>query len=109
MSNWVSKSIDTKLGGLGRFLPYWKQHDSNGALIMDTTPLDLEHLFQQLGLPSDAKAIELFIRKHTITKGLLIHQAGFWTISQQHFLAEALAEDAQWSDLIDHLDTLLRK
>ncbi|QQX79053.1 DUF2789 domain-containing protein [Shewanella sp. KX20019] len=76
---------------------------------MDTTPLDLEHLFQQLGLESDSKAIELFITKHTIAAGLLIHQAEFWTVSQQHFLAEAIAKDAQWSDLIDHLDTLLRK
>lgn len=76
---------------------------------MDTTPLDLEHLFQQLGLKSDVKAIELFIAKHTITEGQLMHQAEFWTISQQQFLAEALTEDAQWSDLIDHLDTMLRE
>ncbi|MCL1048519.1 DUF2789 domain-containing protein [Shewanella abyssi] len=76
---------------------------------MDTTPLDLEHLFQQLGLQSDSKAIESFVKKHTIAEGQLIHHAEFWTVSQQHFLAEALAEDAQWSDLIDHLDTLLRK
>ena len=76
---------------------------------MDTTQGDLEHLFQQLGLQSDANSIEGFVRKHQLSEGLLIQQAGFWSESQRHFLAEALEEAAQWSDVIDHLDTLLRK
>ena len=76
---------------------------------MDTTLVDLQHLFQQLGLASDKGAMELFIKKHALADGELIYQASFWTSSQQHFLSEALAEDAQWSDSIDHLDTLLRK
>nr|WP_044556483.1 DUF2789 domain-containing protein [Shewanella piezotolerans] len=76
---------------------------------MDTTQGDLEHLFQQLGLQSDGISIEGFVKKHHLPEGLLIQQADFWSESQRHFLAEALAEDAQWSDVIDHLDTLLRK
>lgn len=76
---------------------------------MDTTPQDLEHLFEQLGLSSNPESIEDFIAKHSLKGKVLLHQAEFWNSSQRDFLKEALEEDAQWTELIDHLDTLLRK
>lgn len=76
---------------------------------MDTTPQDLPHLFSQLGLANDDEAIEKFIREHQLPSNILLQQAAFWTVSQKHFLAESLNEDAQWTEVIDQLDTLLRQ
>ena len=76
---------------------------------MDTTPIDLSHLFAQLGLENNQQAIDSFIASHSIADDIVISQAHFWTSSQRAFLIEALEDDANWSDLIDHLDTLLRK
>ncbi|MCL2916975.1 DUF2789 domain-containing protein [Shewanella litorisediminis] len=76
---------------------------------MDTTPVDLSHLFEQLGLESSDKAISQFIDKHTIGADLAIWQADFWTPAQAGFLRESLEVDANWSELIDLLDTRLRK
>ncbi|MCL1147122.1 DUF2789 domain-containing protein [Shewanella sp. 10N.261.52.F9] len=76
---------------------------------MDTTPQDLSHLFLQLGLADDHSAIEQFINDHQLANDILLHKAPFWTASQKHFLEESFNEDAQWTEVIDHLDTLLRK
>ncbi|MCK8047080.1 DUF2789 domain-containing protein [Shewanella sp. 1CM18E] len=76
---------------------------------MDTTPQDLSHLFLQLGLANDQSAIEQFIDDHQLPDNILLHQANFWSPSQKHFLVESFNEDAQWTEVIDHLDTLLRK
>nr|WP_220767335.1 DUF2789 domain-containing protein [Shewanella sp. MBTL60-007] len=76
---------------------------------MDTTTNDLAHLFLQLGLESEQSAIETFIREHSLPSEMLLHEAPFWNTAQKHFLVESLAQDAQWSEVIDYLDTLLRK
>ncbi|MCL1042027.1 DUF2789 domain-containing protein [Shewanella marisflavi] len=75
---------------------------------MDITPPDLAALFDQLGLSSNPDAIEEFLKQHSIAQGVHIAQAPFWNTAQRHFLAEALAEDAQWTEVIDHLDAQLR-
>ncbi|WP_299787606.1 DUF2789 domain-containing protein [uncultured Shewanella sp.] len=76
---------------------------------MDTTPQDLSHLFEQLGLENSEESIAEFISKYKIPDDVLLTQAEFWNDSQRCFLKESLEEDAQWSELIDHLDTQLRK
>ncbi|WP_299007302.1 DUF2789 family protein [uncultured Shewanella sp.] len=76
---------------------------------MDTTPAILTHLFDQLGLKSSDKEIEGFIESHRLDDNIRLYQADFWTLSQKHFLQEALEEDALWSVATDCLDTLLRK
>lgn len=76
---------------------------------MDTTPQDLSHLFDQLGIDSSEENIDKFIADNQIPKNVLISQAGFWSESQKSFLREAIDEDAQWSELIDHLDALIRR
>jgi hypothetical protein len=37
------------------------------------------------------------------------HQASFWTQAQASFLREAIEEDADWAELVDQLDVMLRK
>lgn len=70
----------------------------------------LESLFEQLGLPHTSKDIESFIQKHSpqLDHALPIHRASFWNDSQSAFLKEAKKEDADWVEVVDHLDVLLR-
>jgi len=76
---------------------------------MDTTPQDLSHLFEQLGLENSEENIDKFISSHTVPDKVLIFEADIWNESQKSFLKESIEEDAQWSELIDHLDAQLRK
>ncbi|GIU34380.1 DUF2789 domain-containing protein [Shewanella schlegeliana] len=76
---------------------------------MDTTTNNLPNLFLQLGLTNEEAAIEAFIREHSLPDTMQLHEAPFWSASQKHFLVESFNQDAQWSEVIDQLDTLLRK
>lgn len=76
---------------------------------MDTTTENLTNLFLQLGLKSDERSIEDFIREHSLPDTIQLHEAPFWNASQKHFIVESFNQDAQWTEVIDHLDTLLRK
>lgn len=76
---------------------------------MDVPAHDLPALFAQLGLANDEAAIEQFIILHSpLEQSLLLHQAKFWNPSQAAFLEEAVEDDADWVDAVNHLDTLLR-
>ena len=37
-----------------------------------------------------------------------LHEASFWTMSQANFLKQAIEEDADWAELVDQLDVMLR-
>jgi hypothetical protein len=77
---------------------------------MDTGAHDLTALFSQLGLDNDEASIERFIDKHSpLPRGCLLQDADFWSTGQKQFLTEAVEDDAQWVDAVNHLDTLLRK
>ncbi|MDD1795232.1 DUF2789 domain-containing protein [Enterovibrio makurazakiensis] len=76
---------------------------------MEVFEHDLEHLFQQLGLSSDAADIRKFIEEHGLSDDDNLLTATFWTTSQRQFLDEAKSQDADWAEQIDILDTLLRK
>lgn len=76
---------------------------------MDTTPVDLAHLFEQLGLDNHPAAIMQFIATHKLAPHIHLSQASFWTSAQKSFIIEALEADAQWTELIEQLDTQLRK
>jgi hypothetical protein len=69
----------------------------------------MKTLFAQLGLPSSEQQIDDFIASHSLEDTTLLQQAPFWDESQQHFLAESLAEDGAWSEVIDELDVRLRQ
>ncbi len=76
---------------------------------MESYHTKMQDLFAQLGLPNGQKSIEDFIQKH---KGLApcthIEDAVFWSAQQAGFIKSALIEDAEWTELIDQLNTLLR-
>jgi len=69
----------------------------------------LSELFAQLGLASDTPSIEDFIARHRpLAHDIALADAPFWTEAQKQFLHEALEEDADWAEAVDHLDALLR-
>lgn len=68
----------------------------------------LPSLFDQLGLGSTELEINSFITKHAPIFGEL-ENAKFWNVSQSSFLKQAKDEDADWSEIVDQLDALLRK
>ncbi|WP_339481349.1 MULTISPECIES: DUF2789 domain-containing protein [unclassified Pseudomonas] len=70
----------------------------------------LSSLFKQLGLPDDAQGIDQFITSHSPLKpGLHLADAFFWSESQRQMLRDEILEDADWAEVIDQLDVLLRK
>ena len=67
-------------------------------------------LFDQLGLGSTDEEIKNFIRNNApIDEEKALHEAKFWSPSQSHFLKRAKDEDADWSDIVDHLNIILRQ
>ena len=66
-------------------------------------------LFLQLGLDSTDSAIETFIDSHRPLAGNIeLHEAKFWSASQAFFLKQVKDEDADWAEIVDQLDALLR-
>ena len=77
---------------------------------MDISEHDLNHLFAQLGLPSETADIELFIAKHKpLAHDVRIALADWWTPSQRAFLEEAIDDDSDWAIVVGQLDSLLRE
>jgi len=77
---------------------------------MDTGEHTLKALFAQLGLDNDEAAMARFLEAHSpLPAGCLLQDADFWSQGQRQFLIEAIDDDAQWVDAVNHLDTLLRK
>ncbi|EDM69162.1 MAG: DUF2789 domain-containing protein [Moritella sp.] len=68
----------------------------------------LELLFAQLGLDNDELSMKRFISQHKLDAGVLLFEAPFWNNSQAMFLKESIYEDADWAEVIDHLDAMLR-
>lgn len=67
-------------------------------------------LFEQLGLPADEASIQAFIERHApLPPTMALYEAPFWNPSQAEFLEAALEDDADWAEVVDHLDTSLRK
>ena len=76
---------------------------------METPIHSLTSLFDQLGLDSTDQAIETFIDDHRPLPGNIeLHMADFWSASQASFLKEEKDEDADWTEIVDQLDALLR-
>lgn len=68
----------------------------------------MQSLFEQLGLASGTEQINHFIHEHNLTHGELIQDAKFWSPAQASFLQEAISDDSDWAELVDHLDVALR-
>lgn len=70
----------------------------------------ITELFEQLGLGSSASEIEHFIASHRHQRDTTpLHKASFWTEAQASFLRQAIEDDADWAELVDQLDVMLRK
>jgi hypothetical protein len=76
---------------------------------MDTVKHNLTNLFLQLGLAAEENEIESFISSHSVDEGISLEEAVFWTQGQAQFIKESRANDADWSEMVDELDTLLRE
>ncbi|MCD8521335.1 MAG: DUF2789 domain-containing protein [Saccharospirillaceae bacterium] len=76
---------------------------------MESPVHNLNALFAQLGLPNSDQNIADFIERHKPVSGKTkLAELDFFTPSQQAFLRESLAQDADWAEVIDTLDSLLR-
>lgn len=76
---------------------------------MGTTEHRFSDLFAQLGLPNDEQSIADFLILHTTKeKDFRLPDLPFWTVSQTAFLKESLAQDSEWSGLVDQLSSAMR-
>lgn len=73
-----------------------------------STHHSLNDLFSQLGLPSEDAAIDEFLARHHLQGAERLSSAPFWSETQRRFLREAIADDSDWCEVVDELDTLLR-
>lgn len=77
---------------------------------MENPTHSLPSLFKQLGLDNDPTGIEQFIATHSPLKpDLHLADAFFWSKSQADFLRDEILDDADWAEVVDQLNVLLRK
>lgn len=76
---------------------------------MESTVHSQSSLFEQMGLDSTDSVIETFIDSHrSLVGNVELHEATFWSASQASFLKQVKDEDADWAEIVDQLDALLR-
>lgn len=75
---------------------------------MDTSEHSMQALFAQLGLSNSDTAIDNFIENNHLPNEIPIQNAAFWSAAQAQFIREAIEDDADWAEVVDHLDTQLR-
>ena len=75
---------------------------------MDTSDHSMQSLFAQLGLANSDAAIDNFIQNNHLPDEIPIENAAFWSAGQAQFIREAITQDADWAEVVDHLDTQLR-
>lgn len=72
---------------------------------METPVHDLTALLKQLGLNS----LDSLLAHAPLAESISLADAPFWTPAQAALLREQLVADADWAELIDQLDLLLRQ
>ncbi len=76
---------------------------------MESSAHNLTALFDQLGLDSADAAIDAFVAVNKpIAKHIPLCSASCWNASQATFLKDAIEQDADWAEVVDHLDAMLR-
>ena len=76
---------------------------------MHATFQTLETLFQQLGLEHAPASIETFINRHSpLPDTCRLADAPFWDKAQADFLRQQLLADADWAEVVDQLNLMLR-
>ncbi|WP_085582129.1 MULTISPECIES: DUF2789 domain-containing protein [unclassified Pseudomonas] len=77
---------------------------------MENPTHSLSALFKQLGLACDPAGIDQFIATHSPLKPELhLADAFFWNEAQKAFLRDEILDDADWAEVVDQLDVMLRK
>ena len=77
---------------------------------MENTFHRFSELFAQLGLPSDDAGIRQFIAAHSPLPGdVLLAEAPFWSEAQARMLRDTIAQDADWAEVVDQLNAVLRR
>ena len=77
---------------------------------MDTPNHTLVDLFNQLGLANGAGDIESFVAEHRpLAAGVRLDDAPFWSPAQAQFLREEINDDADWAEVVDQLNLMLRR
>lgn len=74
---------------------------------MDLEAYNLKTLFDQLGLPSDNKAIDDFIETHPLSPDTKLVDAPFWSASQKQTLEEWIGKDDDRAIVFDELNVRL--
>ncbi|CDF94374.1 MULTISPECIES: DUF2789 family protein [unclassified Pseudomonas] len=74
---------------------------------MEQPSHELKTLFDQLGLPSDEKAIDNFIVAHPLDPETKLVEADFWSDQQKDLLREWLLADGEEAVLVDQLNVRL--
>ncbi|MCI0995037.1 DUF2789 domain-containing protein [Pseudomonas corrugata] len=74
---------------------------------MEQPSHELKTLFDQLGLPSDDKAIDNFIVAHPLDPETKLVEADFWSDQQKDLLREWLLADGEEAVLVDQLNVRL--
>ncbi|MEH6550795.1 MAG: DUF2789 domain-containing protein [Pseudomonadales bacterium] len=76
---------------------------------METPIHSIVSLFDQLGLESTDEAVDTFINRNSpLPDNVMLHKADFWNPSQASFLKQMKDEDADWAEIVDQLDAMLR-
>ena len=75
---------------------------------MDTSNHTLQALFKQLGLSNNDISIENFIHNNHLPREIPLENAAFWSAGQAQFIHESIALDADWAEVVDHLDAMQR-
>ena len=76
---------------------------------MELLTHDLPALFAQLGLPNSDAEMAAFITQHRpLPNGMALADAPFWSAAQAQFLREEVEDDADWAELVDQLNLMLR-
>ncbi|WP_447895863.1 DUF2789 domain-containing protein [Vreelandella sp. GE22] len=71
---------------------------------------EFSDLFEQLGLDSDSASIEAFIEQNgPLPDTMPIAEAPCWNEGQAAFLREAIADDADWAEVVGHLDAAMHQ
>jgi hypothetical protein len=77
---------------------------------MESQTHTLANLFAQLGLPNEPRAPSMPSSPPApLPDAIPLAEAAFWTPSQAAFLKAEIAEDADWSAVVDSLNLQLRR
>jgi hypothetical protein len=76
---------------------------------MESSVHSLRNLFEQLGLPGGEADIARFVAIHRpLPAATALADAPFWSAAQAQFLREEVEDDADWAEVVDQLNLMLR-